>query len=119
MSRQTPAVWGSLGAYASLLILAILGVFLALQCHATLVFAGLQAVKIQAVNRMGWNTSTINGLSRFLYLVIGALWLFAVSLLPRYLREAAQVHLLRRVVLRLLLIMGALYIVSYLTLLIL
>ncbi len=119
MSKQTPAVWGTLASYASVLILAIIGVFVALQWHATLVYVGLQLVKIEAVNRMGWNTSTIHGLSRFLYLVIGALWLFGLFLLPGYLGEAARVHTLRRVVVRLLLVMGALYVISYLTLLIL
>jgi hypothetical protein len=77
-SLKLPAFW---------LIFAIAGIFLAFQIHATLIAIGYWAVQAPDVGVAGWNTYTIRGLSRFLYLIMGGLWLFWVSILPTLLRD--------------------------------
>lgn len=108
-----------LGLYGAWLGLAVLGVITAFQLHVTLVFFGLRAVEMEAVNKLGWNTSTIGGLSRFLYLVIGALWLVMVLFLEGYLREGQAQHRLKARTAALALSLAGLYILCYLVLLVL
>lgn len=105
--------------YGSWFLLAALGVLAAFQWHVTLVYAGLRAVEYQVVNRMGWNSATIHGLSRFLILVLGIIWLSAVIFLEQHLREAHRRKQLRKQVIRLLLVTAVLYGLSYLLLLLL
>jgi hypothetical protein len=116
MSKRIQDLVAVLGIYGSLVALAVFGVFVAFQWHATLVYAGIRAVESATVNRLGWNTSTILGLSRFLYLVIGGIWLACVAFLEYYLREAERRHVLGNRVLRAALIGAALYGLSYLLL---
>jgi hypothetical protein len=107
----------SLGCYG---IWAAAAAFLALslyQVHVTLVYIGLRLVENPSTRPVGWNTMTITGLSRFVILVLGGVWLVAVSFMERYLREGAQGGDFRARVIRLLLITGAIYGVSYAVLL--
>jgi hypothetical protein len=119
MSEKSSGILALLEIYGSWLLLAVLGVLTAFQWRATLVYAGLRAVENPAVNRLGWNTATINGLNRFLVLVLGIIWLGVVTFLERYLREAHRQQQLRKQVLRILLFTGILYGLSYLLLLLL
>jgi len=76
-------------------------------------------VELPAVNKMGWNTSTIHGLGRFLYLVLGILWLLSVVWEESYLREAQRQHLLINRTIRISLILAAVFGSTYLLLLLL
>jgi hypothetical protein len=113
ISKRVQGFLANLGFYSLWFGLAALGVLVAFQIHATLLFIGLRAVENPAVNRMGWNTSTIHGLSRFLYLVLGAIWLVCVSFLDGYLREGREQQRLMARALRLVLVIGVLYGLSY------
>jgi hypothetical protein len=113
MSLRLKEIWSNLGIYGLWAGIAAIGVLAAFQLHATLVYVGLWAVENTIMGRIGWNTSTIQGLSRFLYLVVGALWLFLVAFLEGYLRDGQQGGRLKGKVLRLLLAIGLLYGLSY------
>jgi len=105
------------GVYGSWLLIAAIAVLLAFQIHSTLVYIGLLLVEIPAVNRAGWNTETVHGLSRFLYLVVGIFWLGLVTSLESYLRKSKEKNRLLTRVLIILAIFGLIYLASYLILL--
>jgi len=84
----------------------------AYQVYITLIFVALLMVENPATRPPGWNTATIYGLSRFLILVLGGLWLLLVLFLEGYLREGTWRQLWARV-LRVALFIGALYGVCY------
>jgi nitrogen fixation/metabolism regulation signal transduction histidine kinase len=113
MLRRVSGVLDILGLYGLWAILAALLVLALYQLHATLIYIGLLMVKNPSTRPAGWNTGTIYGLSRFLFLVLGAVWLVAVSLLERYLREGKQEGRLRTRVVRLIATVGAIYVISY------
>jgi hypothetical protein len=119
MHRRGNGTPSNAGVYAAVLLLAILGIFVANQWHFTLMEIGRWSVQFRTVNRMGWNSATIEGLGRILWLMIGGTWLFAVMLLPGYLRDAARAYRLRNLVLRMLLVVAAMFGTSYLLLLLL
>ncbi len=102
--------YGLWAALAALLALA------AYQVYVILLYLGIRVVDTPALRPAGWNSATIYGLSRFLVLVMGCLWLLAVSLLEHRLRQDAG---LRSLVLRLVLGVGAFYALSYSALLLL
>jgi hypothetical protein len=119
MLQRARGILNSLGVYA---LWATLAAFLALalyQLHVTLVFIGLRLVENPATRPAGWNTATITGLSRFIILVLGALWLVSVSLLEGYLREGSEEGRLRKQVVRMLVIVAAIYGISHAVLLLL
>jgi hypothetical protein len=102
-----------LGFYALWVILAVLLAWAAYQVYATLLAVGIWVVEHPAIRPVGWNTATITGLSRFLILILGGLWLLLVSLLESYLRDGTRQRQLRARVVRLMLLIGAVYVVSY------
>lgn len=109
-------LWGilaGLGLYGLWGIWAAFVALTAYQVYVTLLFVGILAVQNPATRPPGWNTATIYGLSRFLILVLGGLWLLSVSFLEGYLREGQKLRQLRARVLRLALLIGALYGLSY------
>ncbi len=99
--------YGLWAALAALLAMA------AYQVYVLLLYLGIWAVDTPAFRPTGWNSGTIYGLSRFLILVMGCLWLMAVSLLEHRLRKDTGERRLRALVLRLLLGVGAFYALSY------
>jgi hypothetical protein len=84
-----------------------------LQLHATIVFVGLKAVQNPATRIPNWNSSTIYGLSRFLYFVLGATWLFVVTywhgILPDVVQEQRVWQYARRLIIWLVLLYGLCY----------
>ena len=102
-----------LGLYGLWGLLAALAALAAYQVHVTLIFFGILIVKNPATRPVGWSTATISGLSRFLVLVLGGLWLLLVGFLRNYLHEGRRLRRLRSRVLRLLLFIGAIYGMSY------
>jgi hypothetical protein len=103
-------VLAGLGFYSLWAALAALLALAAYQVYATLLYVGLWVVRTPALRPAGWNSATIHGLGRFLVLVLGCVWLLAVSLLEHRLRQGEG---LRSLVLRLVVGVGALYVVSY------
>jgi hypothetical protein len=119
MSERIRDILASLRFYGSWALIAALLVVTLYQVHSTLAFVGLQMVKNPATRPAGWNTGTIYGLSRFLFLVLGAVWLVIVMLLEPYLRAAVQAHQLWQRVVRLVLATAAILGVNYVVLLLL
>lgn len=109
----------SLGTYLLWIILAVLVTLTLFQVHATLTAITLVAVENPATRPAGWSTNTVYGFSRIIWLFLGIIWLGWVMLTLDYLREGQKYHLLTKRVLRLLVIMGVVYIASYLILLML
>lgn len=101
------------------LVTAAVGVALALQIHTLLLTIGLVLIRTPALRPPGWNIYTLHGLSRFLYLVVGLFWLFAIMFLEGYLREAVERDLLKKQTLKLLGALVGSYFVSYLIVLLL
>jgi len=102
-----------LGTYAGWLILSVLTTFTLLQVHATLVFLGLAAVQGPTTRIPGWNTYTIYGLSRFLYLFLGVIWLFAITYYYGLLQEAQKYQKLWLYFWRIAIALAVIYAVSY------
>jgi hypothetical protein len=100
------------------LILAILITLTLFQVHATLVSVALAVVQAPSVKSIGWNTGTIYGLSRLLWLVLGIFWLGWVMFTDEYLREGRDRQLLLKRSSLLLLIAGVIYGACYLILLV-
>lgn len=84
------------------------------QLHATLIVISLAIVDTPSLRPAGWNTGTLYGLSRAFWLILGSFWLAWVTFTEDYLREE---HLLKRRTIRLLIIIGTIYLGSYLILL--
>lgn len=88
------------------------------QLHTTLILIALIIVDSPSLRPTGWNsTTTMYALSRALWLFLGMFWLAWVIFTEEYLRE--DIRLLKRRAIRLILVIGAFYLVSYLTLLLL
>ena len=110
-----------LKAASFLLYWTILGVgvtFTSFQIHATMITIALEIVSSPSLRPTGWNTDTVYGLSRLLWLLVGIGWLGWVMFTFDYLREARQPKILRGRFVRLVLILGAVYLCSYVVLLI-
>ena len=102
-----------LGLYGLWGLLAALAALAAYQVHVTLIFFGILIVNNPATRPVGWSSATISGLSRFLILVLGGLWLLLVGFLRNYLLEGTRLRRLWRRVWRALLLIGAIYGISY------
>ena len=114
MEQQLRDYARTLGHYVLWAALAALLALVLYQLHAALVFVGLEAVENPSTRPAGWNTGTIHGLSRFLFLVLGAVWLVSVSLMERFLGQAQEEGRLRRSVWRWLIVIGVIYAFGYL-----
>ena len=114
MEQQLRGLWKTFGHYIVWAILATLLALTLYQLHATLLFLGLKAVENPSTRPAGWNTDTIHGLGRFLFLVLGATWLVSMSLMESFLGQAQQEGRLWALAGRLLLAIGAIYALSYL-----
>ncbi len=101
------------------LILAILAILTGFQIHATLTASALAMVKNSALRPSGWSTQTIYGLSRLLWVILGILWLVWVMYTQEYLSEGKQLQILKNRIIRLLMLLGVIYSISYVILLLL
>lgn len=113
MLQRVRRLLAGLGLYALWGVLSVLAAWAAYQVYATLLAVGIWMVEHPSIRPAGWNRATITGLSRFLILILGGLWLLLVSFLESYLREGTKQHQLRARVARLMLLIGAVYVVSY------
>jgi hypothetical protein len=61
------------------------------------------------MHEVGWNTHTIHGLGRFLTLILGIVWLFFVTMLQESLRDALREKRLKNLLVRIVAILGTIY----------
>ena len=112
-------ITSKLEAASFLLCWTILGVGVTLtsfQIHATMITIALEIVGNPSLRPTGWNTDTVYGLSRLLWLVVGIGWLGWVMFTFDFLREARGPKNLRGRFVRLVFILGAVYLCSYVVL---
>jgi hypothetical protein len=113
MLQRVRGTLSNLGFYALWGIVAAFVALVAYQVYVMLLFIGILIVQNPATRPPGWNTATIYGLSRFLILVLGGLWLLSVLFLEGYLREGTRRRQLWTRVLRVALFIGALFGLCY------
>ena len=109
MLRRARGVLEKLGLYGLWSILSTFAALAVYQAYVTLLYVGILAVQTPATRPPGWSTKTISGLSRFLVLVLGAIWLFLVSWGEGYLREGQEEGRLRARVARAVVFIATLY----------
>ena len=108
IALKSKRVLSALSFYLFWVILAALGVAVAFQLHITFVYLGLLLVQ-SPFRPIGWNSSTISGISRCGYVLFGLLWLGLVLSLGRYLSAGLDEGRLGFYFLRLALILGGVY----------
>jgi hypothetical protein len=101
------------------IILGVGATLTSFQIHATLITIALVMVGNPSLRPPGWNTDTVYGLSRLLWLVVGMGWLGWVMFTFDDLRETKRAKTQRRRFFGLLFILGVIYLVCYAVLLIL
>jgi hypothetical protein len=99
------------------LILGIAVTLTLFQVHATLISIAVVVVDTPSLRPIGWTSGTIYGLSRLLWLIMGVCWLVWIQYTYEHLRESKQPKILKQRFFRLLLILGAVYLSSYVVLL--
>lgn len=95
--------------YGLWLGLAALWAVAAFQLQATLLYIGYLIIQNPALRPTGWNTSTLAGINRCTFLLLGSLWLGLVIYTEKYLRESLVEDRLLVNAGRLLLIIGGIY----------
>lgn len=98
--------------YSILALLMILWAVVAFQVQATLVYIGILVVQNPSLRPVGWNSSTIVGLSKCGILVLGAIWLGLLPFTEKYLREGLEDERLWTRIGRLLVVIGGIYGIS-------
>ena len=111
MPGRTKSILENLSSYILWLVLAVLVTLTLFQVHATIIAVALEAVKNPATRPVGWSTDSVYGFDRLVWLVLGIFWLGWVMYSLEYLREGQKYHLLKGRIIRLLVIMGAIYLV--------
>ena len=117
MSAWIKSVYNNIIYLLFWIILSILITLALFQLHATLIALTLIIIDIPSLRPTGWSITTIYGLSRALWLILGMFWLGWVTFTEGYLRE--DIYLLKQRTIRLLIIIGSIYLGSYLILLLL
>ncbi len=99
------------------LIFAVLVTLTLFQLQGTIIALAVYLVSDPSLRPYAWNTGSVLLLNRLLWLIIGIIWLGWVTYTYEYLSEGSQKKNLTRRSFRLLLILGAVYLSSYLVLL--
>lgn len=99
------------------LIIVVLVTLTLFQLHGTMIALAVYVVNDPSLRPIGWNSGSVVLLSRLLWFIIGILWLGWVMYTFEYLRESSRLQTLMKKVFRLLLILGATYLSSYIILL--
>lgn len=113
MSKRIRSVFGILRIYGLWVVFAVMAALTAFQVHTMLIFISVLMLENPSLRPTGWTTGTIYGLSRVLWLVLGIFWLGWVMFSEGYLREGEELHILKPRALRLFIIIGTIYAVSY------
>lgn len=69
------------------LVAMVIIVYLGFVTHDTIVLFGLWAVKSPAIFLPGWHTKTTNGFSRFVWFMVGIVWLVGITWYSEALRD--------------------------------
>ncbi len=117
MIERIRSIFDAIGYIIFWLFLGVVVTLTLFQVHATLISVAVVVVDDPSLRPIGWSSGTIYGLSRLLWLILGMCWLGWVMLTYEYLSESKQLKILKQRFLRLLLILGAVYLCSYLVLL--
>ena len=73
--------------YGLWLVIVLLWTIVSLYLQRTLLIAGLWIIQSPGLRPTGWSTSTLAGINRCGYLILGIVWLGVVIFTERYLRE--------------------------------
>jgi len=119
MVKRLQSALGNLGYFFFWIVFVILVTFTVFQLHPTLIAISITIIENPALRPVGWSMDTTYGLSRVFWLVLGILWLGWVMFTEGYLREGKNNQQLLKRSFILLLIIGVVYAISYLTLLLL
>lgn len=93
--------------------LAVFATLTAFQIHGTLIAISLAVIENPSLRPLGWSTDTVYALSRVFWLILGIFWLGWVMFTEGYLREGYQRQLLKNRTLRLMIILGATYVIFF------
>jgi hypothetical protein len=113
MLKRLQPVLAPVGYIVFWLGLGIFATLTAFQIHGTLIAISLAVIENPSLRPLGWSTDTIYALSRVFWLVLGILWLGWVMFTEGYLREGYQRQQLKHRTLRLIIILGATYVVFF------
>ena len=119
MAERMKGVFGEFIYLLIWLILAICITFTAFQVHSMLIAVGLFVVNTPAIRPTGWNTPTVYGLSRLLWLILGIFWLVGILYCEADLREGKELQILKIRAIKLFSITGGIYLLSYIVFLLL
>lgn len=117
MADRIRTIIDRLSGYFFWIIVSILATLTAFQVHGTLISVALAVIENNSTGILGWNTGTVYAFSRFLWLLLGIVWLGWVMFTLDYLREGQKYQDLRRRLIRLAVILGGIYGFCYLILL--
>jgi hypothetical protein len=113
MFKRLQPVLAPVGYIVFWLGLGIFATLTAFQIHGTLIAISLIVIENPSLRPLGWSTGTVYALSRVFWLVLGILWLGWVMFTEGYLREGYQRQFLKKRTLRLLIILGATYVIFF------
>ena len=109
MIKRMQPVFAPIGYIVFWLGLAILATLTAFQVHGTLIALAHAVIKNPSLRPLGWSTDTLYALSRVFWLILGILWLGWVMFTEGYLSEGYQDHLLKQRIIRLTIVLTAIY----------
>ena len=111
------SLFSNLSYFVFWLILTGLSVFTVFQLHATLIASSIKLIENPDLRPVSWTMDTVHGLGRVFWLVLGILWLGWVIFTEGHLREGIDRDRLMVRFFVLLLVLAAVYGLSYLALL--
>ena len=94
MGQDLRLKFNRVGAFAALyglwLAIVLLWTIVSLYLQRTLLVIGLWVIQSPTLRPTGWSTSTLAGINRCGYLILGVVWLGVVLYTERYLREGME-----------------------------
>jgi len=117
MSKRFGPIIENLRVYGIWLALAIFTAWTLFQLRATIIYLALRVVENPSLRPSYWTTGTVTSLDRVVVLTFGILWLGAIIFLEGFLRESDRQHVLGSRSFFLFAGLGAVFITSYLVLL--
>ena len=110
IARLRTGIYSSFRYMAIWLPIIAIAVYLAFQIHDTIILFGIWAIKNPSIYLPGWHTKTANGLSRFVWLVVGIVWLVGVTIFSEMLRDWLKSRDWRRPIRHVIFILAGLFI---------
>ena len=113
MLKRIQPVIAPVGYIVFWLGLAVFATLTAFQIYGTLIAISLAVTENPSLRPLGWSIDPIHALRRVFCLVLGILWLGWVMFTEGYLREGYQRQQLKHRTLRLIIILGATYMIFF------